>query len=138
MRIFVLEDSGSRNAQFRQASIGAELCITTTKDQAVALFNPDHDLDPYWDFVFLDHDLGDRVFVNSDEENTGAGFVRWLIKHHKPQSIGQVIVHSMNPEGNKHMVALLNDAGFSVISMPFGPPVLVGIRSVISLEAATK
>jgi hypothetical protein len=129
VKVFVLEDDGQRIALFQQAAIGHDLTLVEDVDAAIKKWEP-----PY-DVVCLDHDLGQEVFVNSRERNTGAGFCRWLVQHGAPHFVGAVIVHSYNRGGALEMVRTLEDAGWErVVWHPFGPTVLKVISE--SKEAA--
>lgn len=120
MKIFILEDDESRIRLFVDAllSHGHDLTIAKSFQEATRKFQP-----PY-DALSLDHDLGGRQFVNSDEEETGFNFVRWLGK--APSGAQPVIaVHSYNPDGAQAMINLLHDNGWvAVIKEPFGPKLL--------------
>ena len=84
---------------------------------------------PPYEWMYLDHDLGQRQFVPSTEENTGFAFVKSL-----PEADGNnspsVIVHSYNAEGAKRMVAMLHQKGYRAMYNPFGPTVLSHIKSL--------
>lgn len=78
---------------------------------------------PY-DRVYLDHDLGQRQFVDSADEETGAAFVRWMPK---ATDLDQplIVVHSYNPDGAREMVRTLRDKGYMrVIIWPFCQSIL--------------
>lgn len=66
--------------------------------------------------IFLDHDLGDRVFVNASDTNTGSEVVRWFeLNPGNPNFNATVIVHSLNSPAANRMVAAFPNA----IYMPF-------------------
>lgn len=75
------------------------------------------DATPHADYVFLDHDLGGREFVDSTDENTGAEVVRWIAEN-KP-SVGTFVVHSLNPPAGNRMAEDLRGMGYAVIRAPF-------------------
>lgn len=114
MRVFLLEDDDLRIAAFNEILSNVELVVAKDIVAAGPAFQG------AFDYVFLDHDLGDRAFVGVDDENTGSEFVR----RHGDKLVGTlVIVHSWNPEGAKNMVHRLLDAGCSaddVRTVPFG------------------
>lgn len=70
-----------------------------------------------WDYVFLDHDLGGEIFVDSDNENTGAAVARWIASN-KPKT-KKIIVHSYNSIGAKAIRDILIFAGYEMFYVPF-------------------
>ena len=126
-RVFVLEDDPVRIKLFRNAGIGHDLTVVTTlsrPDGAFAQWNPPYDL------VYLDHDLGGQVMVDSDEEETGAAFTRWLPPAGDHQPV--ITIHSFNPVGTQRMFRDLRDRGYTrVIMFPFGPTILDTLRSSV-------
>jgi len=113
MKILVLEDDIERIEEFRKRfqnvkgienvdfCYSAKVCIELLKKEKYSL-------------IFLDHDLGDKVFVNSNEQNTGAEVARWIEQN--PLESGQsVIIHSVNPSGAKYMMSAIKGA----IHVPF-------------------
>lgn len=117
MRIFILEDDRQRILLFREAS--AELDVTYAESCAEA----QERYHPPYDVMFLDHDLGGQIFVNSDDDNTGSAFSRWLpaddAKYHPT-----IIIHSYNPDGTEYMRQTLVDKGYTAHKIPFGTVVL--------------
>lgn len=70
---------------------------------------------------FLDHDLGGKVYVDSNEEDTGyqaALFIKEIYGEEYPQTI----IHSMNTIGAKKMKEILTKADV----MPF-PALIRGL-----------
>jgi hypothetical protein len=70
-----------------------------------------------WDYVFLDHDLGGRVAVDSADPDTGMEVVRWIIEH--CPKIERIIVHTLNKSAGQNMVSKLHEAGYWVLWIPF-------------------
>ena len=68
-----------------------------------------------YDMIFLDHDLGNRIFVPSEDSNTGYQVAKILKE--TPNKDTHVIVHSFNPEGTDNMVAVI---GKNASKKPFG------------------
>jgi len=56
------------------------------------------------DLMFLDHDLGNRVFVDELDINTGSEVVRYLISNSEKYKNTIFIVHSFNQPAAKNMV----------------------------------
>jgi hypothetical protein len=80
---------------------------------------PQIDNTPYG-LVMLDHDLGDKTFVDSGREDCGYEVVRWIIKNENPNYFPLIIVHSWNIVAGNNMVNDLWRAGFRVHFIPFG------------------
>ena len=129
-RVFVLEDDPVRIELFRNASIEHDLTVATTlsrPDGAFAQWNPPYDL------VYLDHDLGGQQMVDSDEEETGAAFTRWLpfAGEHQPL----IMIHSFNPVGAQRMAQTLRDKEYTRVGVwPFGSSLLKTLRHTSLLE----
>lgn len=111
MNILFLDDDRSRTKAFFSQIPSAE-CVETAAACILALKQQDH-----WDYVFLDHDLGGEVHVDSALEETGMEVVRWIVAN-RPK-IKMVIVHSLHSEGAKRMCRTLEDAGYIVARIPF-------------------
>jgi hypothetical protein len=73
------------------------------------------------DILFLDHDLGNEVYVDSEREDCGMEVVRWMIE--KQPIVRTIIVHSMNTPAAQNMVAALRDARYNAHAIPF--PILL-------------
>jgi CheY-like chemotaxis protein len=56
--------------------------------------------------IFLDHDLGGEVYVDSEEYNTGMTVAKWLAKNKRDATI---VIHSHNPAGARNMAVELRD-----------------------------
>lgn len=109
MRILVLDDSKSRHEQFRKnLPYTWDLWFTYEAEECIDLLDTQK-----WDVLFLDHDLGNRVFCPSDE-NSGYAVACWLeeFPSRKPKVI---VIHSANPVGARKMWMALKDA----LRMPF-------------------
>lgn len=80
-----------------------------------------------WDFVFLDHDLGGKVHVDSAQQDTGMEVVRRMCAHvarfHHLSPGMSVIVHSYNHPASLQMLRHLHDAEFQAARVPFMTPV---------------
>lgn len=111
INILVLEDDEHRITQFRERFFslfngkdkdlitGVVEYARTAKEAIEFLKETAH-----FDVIFLDHDLGDRVFVSSDDENTGSEVVRYLISNSEKYKNTIFIVHSFNQPAAKNMV----------------------------------
>lgn len=109
MRIFILEDMEIRIATFKNWFKGHELIFSKTAQEAIDILGKDLNFEVF----FLDHDLGDRIWVSTEDENTGSRVAEFLsdkvIK-------GRIIIHSWNPCGAKNMMSYLPSAEYIPIS----------------------
>ena len=108
MKILILEDNFERQEQFRKNLSGHNIEITDSSKVAIEkLTNEKYQL------LFLDHDLGGLVGVESGE-NTGYEVAEFLKfnNQHMPQNI---IVHSLNVPGAQNIIAALPNA----VHIPF-------------------
>ena len=71
-----------------------------------------------WDIVFLDHDLGGEIYVESERDDCGMEVVRWIVAN-KPK-IGKIIVHTHNTKAGNAMEEALLNAGYDVEYKKFG------------------
>lgn len=67
--------------------------------------------------LYLDHDLGGEVYVDSNREDCGMEVVRWMVTS-RP-SVDAVVVHTLNHHAAAAMVDSLRDAGYHVARIPF-------------------
>lgn len=109
--IFILEDSWERVAIFQSELSYHNLFISDSVEEAIKILEEN----PPMDFIFLDHDLGGKILVESNKPNTGYQLAKWL-KEHPEKTTGIIIIHSMNIVGAKNMMGVLEDSYF--ISYP--------------------
>jgi len=112
MRILILEDNLIRIEKFKQLFKNQELFIY---DNALDAFHVSLSVD--FPVMFLDHDLGNAIWVDSNEENTGYQFIKKLIEN-QLQKNSLIYIHSMNPIGANKMLNLLLDNGYDGIWIP--------------------
>lgn len=117
MNVLFLDDDPSRQRTFRSAVPHA--VITTEAAECIYELLRQRDT---WDFVFLDHDLGGNIFVDSNLANTGAEVARWIAKH--LPKINMIIIHSYNSPGAAVMTRTLREAGYQTEYLPFGKETL--------------
>jgi len=111
MRIFILEDNQMRINTFKDwYGSDHELTIVTNAQEAIVLLA----LSSNYDIFFLDHDLGDRVFVDVQDPNTGSTVAKFL---ESLEVTGKIIIHSWNIGGARYMMNHLPKA----IYEPFNP-----------------
>lgn len=103
MKILVLEDDPERIKWFQSHLKSHGSLITTNAQTAIgALKAFDYDL------IFLDHDLGGKAFVSSDDPETGYQVALYLSQ---TGSFGEnVIIHSLNAVGAANMHQILPSA----------------------------
>ena len=103
--ILILEDDLNRMRQFEENFSDHHVVHADTAHAAIAL------LDEYtWDWLFLDHDLGGEVMVDSFANNdTGYVVAVWL-EEHSDQQPANIVIHSFNPQGAENIHKALPDA----------------------------
>jgi len=113
MKILILEDNPIRIEKFKQLLRNQELfiCETVNAAKEACLLND-------FQTMLLDHDLGNQLWVDSNEENTGYTFVKWLIDN-ESQKQALCYIHSMNFVGANRMMNYLLDNGRDAIWRPF-------------------
>lgn len=102
--VLILEDDPNRINLFKRALCGTNYIKITDNAQECIKFLSEQK----WDVLFLDHDLGGRVYVK-ETENTGYEVALWL-EEHKDKQPNTIIIHSYNPEGAKRMNQALPNA----------------------------
>lgn len=112
-RILWLDDDAYRTKHIKPSFIGkgaftwvktAEECIEQLK------------ADKVWDWVFLDHDLGGEIFVESGREDCGMEVVRWIVE--KQPIISHIIIHTANSVAGKTMLERLREIEYDVKYIP--------------------
>jgi len=102
MKILVLEDSQERIEKFKTLfpEHDHDVWFTYEAQECIDLLDTQQ-----WDILFLDHDLGGKVFCPSDE-NSGYAVACWL-SHFTDRMPTLIVVHSMNPIGASSMGQVL-------------------------------
>jgi CheY-like chemotaxis protein len=112
MKIMIVEDSPARINTFKQKLNNKDYDLyffDTAVDAEAALKNIGG-----FDVLFLDHDLGGQVFVDSKDPNTGYAVAKFIVDN--KIDIPSIIVHSMNPVGSQNIKSILPKA--EVIPFP--------------------
>lgn len=99
-KIFIIEDDAERIKWFRRNFKHCDLTIAESVTEAIEKFKPPYTL------IFLDHDLGGRQFVDSQDTNTGYEFLRYILGYYD-FSYTDWIIHSHNPTGAHNMEMFL-------------------------------
>ena len=102
-KILILEDDLQRVKLFSENFMNAELIFTQIPAEAIHHLKIEE-----FDYLFLDHDLGGKVYAPSDE-NSGYEVARWLEEHPDRQP-KHIILHSLNPAGVTRMQQALPEA----------------------------
>lgn len=114
MRVLVIEDEEHRRAWFRERFADAH--ITADVDEAIAWLQ-----EREYDALFLDHDLGEKIYAGSDEPRPGVGrdVAEWLVRNPRVAPSMPIVVHSMNAVAADKIHAALVHAGRPVQRVPF-------------------
>lgn len=113
MKIFFLEDNMNRYTKFfkwiETKCKWPNVLSASDADEAISILKENKK----FDIIFLDHDLGGKVFVDSNEDNTGYRVAKFI----KDNGIKykQCIIHSQNPAGAINMERILDGS----IRVPF-------------------
>lgn len=113
MRLLILEDDPSRVHEFYKMFEDHSLVVVNTAADAISFLSTSK-----FNAIFLDHDLGGKTYVDSDNENTGYQVAKMLsvsINRHTP-----VVIHSWNGVGAKRMLNALKDHDAQVVHILFG------------------
>ena len=113
MKILILEDDNNRIVKFRdKLSRHALLFVNSAADAIKLLLNEGET----FDMIFLDHDLGGEVYVDSSNTNTGSEVVRWLISDQDRIMIQPyIIIHSLNYPAAQEMQLNLTNYGYKYV-----------------------
>jgi hypothetical protein len=103
MKILILDDDLCRHQQFNKRLIGHSVTNVSESKEAINKIQEN-----VFDIIFLDHDLGGKIHVQSGE-NTGYEVALWLNKNEQYHK-GEIVIHSFNPVGAANMKALLPHA----------------------------
>jgi len=116
MKILILEDDPERIHWFYKKFFKHDITCTNSVDGAIRCIK-----DKEYDIIFLDHDLGGKVFCNHQEEPTGYHVACMIPSSENKNTM--VIIHSWNSPAAKlmkeHLVAATDYTG-TVVTMVFG------------------
>lgn len=108
---FILEDNAGRIAFFK-ANYPQAIILKTAQAMIDALQTN------YCNRLFLDHDLNNEAFVDSNRADCGMEVVRWIVAN-RPE-IDEIWVHTANKGAAGLMWRVLTEAGYTVKVEPFG------------------
>ena len=99
-KILILEDNTERIKLFKKNLIGHDVKTTEFVDECKQYLT-----EYKFDFIFLDHDLGGKTFVESGgSEPTGYDIASWIVTDLKEENYPiAVLIHSLNPYGAQKM-----------------------------------
>jgi CheY-like chemotaxis protein len=103
MKVLILEDSPERIKVFKQKLSDHDLYFFDDVKEAKRAV----EIIGGFDFFFIDHDLDNKVFVNSHEQNTGYQFAKFLAEK---GIVKDTVIHSMNVVGAQNIKAVLPHA----------------------------
>lgn len=96
MEVLVVEDNLVRIKKFKMALIGCSVDYTDNAHEGIIFVK-----ERKYDLIFLDHDLGGREHVSSNDPNTGFQVAK-AIKGTSNES-AFIVVHSANVVGAKNI-----------------------------------
>lgn len=105
MRIFVLDDMKARHDAYKKKFSNDEIISTYDAKEAIDLLSKDLN----YDLICLDHDLGNRIFISIDDENSGSTVAKFLSNKNIKCKI---IIHSLNYWGAQNMLKYLPKAKY--------------------------
>jgi len=113
MKILILEDNTIRIEKFELLFKNQQLRIVQNVEDAITFC-----LSEEFQIMWLDHDLEGKIWEDSNKENTGYQFIKWLVDNEKQRN-SLIYIHSMNPIGASKMLNYLKDNGYDGIWIPF-------------------
>ncbi len=112
MNLLFLDDAVERHEKARKAFIGISITHVRTAWEAIEALKRER-----FDIVSLDHDLGGRVMVMSDEEagpdGCGLDVAKFIVSMRSEDRPARVYIHSMNPVGGENMARVLASVGIN-------------------------
>ena len=106
MKIYILEDAPERMEWFRRTFNDCEIYHTDQVEQACNDIEENE-----YDIIFLDRDLGHYKFNGED--------VAWHMKENKLAEKSAIVIHSVNPRGQRNMYKYLTEYHSQVHQIPF-------------------
>lgn len=104
MKILFLDDNINRCEYARERFKGQDYFEANTTDEAIAILKAQS----RFDLVYLDHDLGGKTFVPSNEES-GYWVAKFISEMPFSKRPYKVVVHTYNPAGARNMMDVLKD-----------------------------
>ena len=105
MNILFLDDDPERTTEFKanleRLMPTAQAVMVETASQAIEALRTQE-----FDCLFLDHDLGGRMYVDEADENTGSEVARVMVAEGL-QPNAKMFVHSMNVPASENMIKMM-------------------------------
>jgi hypothetical protein len=112
-RLLFLDDDRQRAENFLKEN--PEAVWVTTVAECIAR------LDQPWDEIHLDHDLGGKTFVDSNDQECGMEVIRWLCKEPRTHlKDSRFFVHTHHAAAGLLMVLQMRGYGYKAEFRPFG------------------
>lgn len=113
-----LDDNKERTKTFLRSvpssdtALTAKECIEKLKEEE-------------YDCVFLDHDLGGEIYVESEREDCGMEVVRWIVEN--SPKIKKIVIHTCNtPAATEMYNKLINNYDCQICSFIDLNPIMIG------------
>jgi len=113
MRIFILEDDPNRMKLFNRTLHTHTIYHADNVKDAIKILESTDGIS----VLLVDHDLDHKVFVNSNESNTGYQLAKWIKTSGK--NYMQIIIHSMNVVGANNIKNELSNCTEDLQVIPF-------------------
>lgn len=113
IEVLVLEDDNERMTTFRNYCL--QHVRTETAPACIAKIQEAESINELW----LDHDLGGQVYVDSNREDTGMEVVRFLVANDMKSKIKKIFAHTLNTNAGLIMAEDLCKAGYEAYYFPF-------------------
>lgn len=116
-KILILEDDEYRMTSFRARffKLPFDIVHVETAEQAKKQL-----MEEQFSLIFLDHDLGGEVYVDTTNKNTGSEVVRYITENIEELAFENVIffIHSLNPQGADYMYKSLKRLKLQTFKTP--------------------
>ena len=106
MKIYIVEDAPERMEWFRTTFHDCEITHTDQVEKACKDIEENE-----YDLIFLDRDLGHYKFNGED--------IAWHMKENKLAEKSAIVIHSVNPRGQRNMKKYLDTYHSQVLQIPF-------------------
>jgi len=113
MKILILEDNSFRIEKFKILFKNQQVDLCYTAEEAIYSCRKNK-----YEILWLDHDLDGKIWQDSQDENTGFRFIKWMVDN-KIEKDALIYIHSMNPIGANKMLNYLKDNDYDGIWIPF-------------------
>jgi len=108
-KVLILEDDLERMKYFK-TSLGpvyVEITHVETAQECIEEMQKNK-----FDWIFLDHDLGGEIFVDTENKNTGSEVARWMSDNWDRFTDSEIIIHSYNQPAARIMQGYIPGASY--------------------------